>query len=126
MLEGPLPPTLPREPDAPGLPPPGSHQRQEARGPGLQFCFLKKKKKWLGTSQGGQRGAPPTPTSWSPAQKYSDCGEGVNNLTREEREAQPLRLRGSEIKGKPAVSCDPAPLVPGLLSACLLWVLSFF
>lgn len=111
-------------------PTPGSHQRQDGQRPWAAVLFLqkkkRKKKKWLGTSQGGQRGAPPTPTSWSPAQKQGDCGEGVNNLTREEREAQPLRLRGSEIKGKPAVSCDPALLVPGLLSACLLWVLFFF
>lgn len=44
----------------------GSPQAQGAH----TLCFVsspkKKKKKRLGTSQGGQRGAPPTPTSWSP------------------------------------------------------------
>lgn len=39
-------------------------------GNNILFVFpQKKKKKRLGTSQGGQQRAPPTPTSWSPESK---------------------------------------------------------
>ena len=37
-------PTLTREPNAPGLPPPGSHQRQDCQRPWAAVLFLQKKK----------------------------------------------------------------------------------
>lgn len=44
----------------------GSPQAQGAHTLRFVSSPKKKQKKRLGTSQGGQRGAPPTPTSWSP------------------------------------------------------------
>ena len=126
------PGTLPAgAPENPNALAPRGRQGCETGPRGLHFVSSKKKKKWLGTSQGGQRGAPPTPTSWSPGQKPGNSGEGVNNLNKEEREvpasASP-RLPRSEETRPTAVPGGRVPRRwgPGLLSARLLWVLFFF